>query len=110
MLEMLKIIGPKNFTLEWSWRLEVLEAKTFKVVTGGKTFDTVSVSLVGPLEIPEPVLAPVRENDERGFQVFGISTRLLFSVVWIEVFALRFQHANLATLGSTWPARALWRR
>ncbi len=65
MLEMLKVIWPKNFTLQWSRRLEVLETKTFKVVTGGKAFDTVSVPLVSPLEIPEPVLAPVRENNER---------------------------------------------
>ena len=97
MLEMLKIIGPKNFTLEWSWRLEVLEAKTFKVITGGKTFDTVSVPLVGPLEIPEPMFAPVRENDERSLQVLGISARLLFSVVRIKVFALRFQDAKHTT-------------
>jgi hypothetical protein len=49
---MLKIIWTKNFTLQWPWRLEILETKALKVLAGRKAFDAVGVPLVSPLEIP----------------------------------------------------------
>ena len=42
------------------------------------------------------MLASVRENGERRFEIFGVSPRLLFCVVGVVVFALRFEHAQHA--------------
>ena len=53
--------------------------------------------LVGALVVPEPMLAPVGENDEGGFQVLGVAAGLLLGVVGVEVLPLRFQHAQHPT-------------
>lgn len=42
------------------------------------------------------MLSTIRENYKRSRQIFGISTRLLFCVVWIEVFALGLKHTKHA--------------
>ena len=40
------------------------------------------------------MLAAVGENDERCLEIFGVATGLLLRVVGVEVFALRFEHAE----------------
>ena len=40
------------------------------------------------------MLRPVRQDDERRFQILRIAARLLLGIVRIEIGALRFQHAQ----------------
>jgi hypothetical protein len=40
------------------------------------------------------MLATVRQNDKRGFEILGVTARLLLGVVGVETFALRFKHTE----------------
>ena len=40
------------------------------------------------------MLAAVGQNDKRGFEVFGVTAGLLFCVVGVEAFALRFEYTE----------------
>lgn len=93
---MLKVFRLDYFTLKRPWWLEVLEAEPFDVLPGGEPFYSIGVALVGAFVIPEPVLAAVRKDDKRRFQVFRISPRLFFRVIRVKVLSLCFEHAQNA--------------
>ena len=94
VLEVPEVVRANDFAFERPRRLEVLEPDAFEIFARRQPLDSVGVALVGTLEVPEPMLAAVGENDEWRLQVFGVAARLLLRVVGIEVFALCFEHAQ----------------
>ena len=96
VLECLEIVRPNNLALKRPGRLHIFKPHPFEVIPRGKPFDAIGVALIGALKIPKPVLAPVRKNNERGFQIFGVAARLLFCIVRVEILALSFKNAQHA--------------
>jgi hypothetical protein len=74
--------------------LQVFEPDPFQILLGRQAFDAVGVPFLGAIQIPEPVLAAVGEDDQRRLEVLGVPAPLLFRVVRVAVFPLRFQHAQ----------------
>src|SRR5579863_1617699 len=62
------------------------------------TADSIGVSLVGSLVIPEPVLAAVGENYEGRSDVFGVAACLILRIVGVLVRPLGFEHRQRAIL------------
>ena len=71
-----------------------MRRSALKVLARRQALDAVGVALVGALVVPEPMLAAIGQDDERGLEIFRIAACLLLRVVGIEVFALGFQHAE----------------
>jgi hypothetical protein len=94
VLQAAQVIGLDDLAFERSRRLHILEPQSLQIFLRWKALDAVRVALISALEVPKPMLAPVRENDEWRIQVFRVSARLLFCIVRIEVFALRFQNTD----------------
>jgi hypothetical protein len=80
--------------LQWAGRLEILEEQPLQVFAGRQAFDAIGVLLVGPLVVPEPVLAAIGEDDEGRFDVFRVAATLFLGVVGIGVLALGFEVAQ----------------
>jgi hypothetical protein len=83
-----QVLWTDCFSLERPRWLKILKANTLQVLLGGKSLNTVCISLVGSLVIPELVFAAIRENHERRSEIFCVTTSLLFGVVRIELFPL----------------------
>jgi hypothetical protein len=89
-----KVVRGKHIRHQGAGWLEIFQAKVFEVGRGRKAFDPEGVLFIRPSEVPEPVLPAVRQNDERGPQILGVPSGLLFGVVRVLIFSLRLHDAK----------------
>ena len=91
---MADVLRRDHLAAERTRRLEIFQPESLQVFRRRQALNAEGVGLIGKRVIPEPMLAAVGEDDERGVEVLGVAARLLLGLVGIGVLPLRFQHAG----------------
>src|SRR5699024_6904605 len=94
--------------------LQIPKPHPAQVFRGRQPLDTVSVSLIALLIVPEPVFSTIREDDKWRIHIVGIPASLLLGVIRVLVLALGLNHAKHTTevvakqvIGATGPGSIL---